>query len=306
MPPTDTPGRFLAHLQSNPPAFLPAPLERSCYPPGLRGRIAWYRGLARLQFRRILYAWGGAGGLFLALAAGTSEYTDPRTAALFRAAGLAHVLALSGMHLSIFSGLSRRAAKKAGKRGSELLGVLLVLLFVWFAGFTPSLRRALIFFLLGFLCKVVGKSAGGIQLLSLTFFIHVFWKPQEIAALSFMLSYGGLGGILLFGEGLRPLLVRLRLPTASSLAASLGAFMATSPVSALAFGYLTPVSILSSTVVSPLITLFMTGGILCTLVSIAVPVLVFPLGSAMGALYRILAWLAELFSQVPRIDVGGG
>ena len=49
-----------------------------------------------------MYMWGSAGGLLLALLSASKEYTSSAFSDAFRLAGLSHILALSGMHVSIF------------------------------------------------------------------------------------------------------------------------------------------------------------------------------------------------------------
>ena len=109
-------------------------------------RAAKIRALSRLHFSRLMYAWGNAGGLVLALLSGSREYLPPEAGEAFRNAGLSHILALSGMHLSLFSGLAFFIGKKSlGKRFAPILEIFAVLLFFWFAGKSPSLFRALLF-----------------------------------------------------------------------------------------------------------------------------------------------------------------
>ena len=71
-----------------------------------------FRALCRLYFKRMMFAWGSAGGLLLALLCGARDFTESETADAFRMAGLSHILALSGMHLSLFYGLAAFAGKK--------------------------------------------------------------------------------------------------------------------------------------------------------------------------------------------------
>ena len=63
-----------------------------------------------------MFYWNEAGGLFLALISGIREYTDQSAADSFRRAGLSHILALSGMHLSLFSGITAKISHKTGKK----------------------------------------------------------------------------------------------------------------------------------------------------------------------------------------------
>jgi competence protein ComEC len=304
LPPFTQDTGHLARLQGQESVFLADTLEDLSYAPGPRGTIAHFRALCRLEFRRVLYAWGPAGGLFLALVSGAAEYTEPEVSLLFKLAGLAHVLALSGMHLSIFSGMSRRVSQGAGKRYAERFSLVTVILFVWFAGFSPSLRRALIFFLIIILSKRSGKAAGMLEALAATFIIHTLMAPAEALTISFLLSYAGLLGITLLAPLVNRALVRIPYFFCSeSFAASIGAFMSTSPISALFFGYLTPGSIIASTVVSPLITLFVVSGIVCVIASFVAPPLLFPLGKGMNLLYRLIVTLVRGFAEIPRIGV---
>ena len=294
------------------------------------------RLVLRLAFKRVLYAWGNAGGLFLALVTGAREYTEEKLSTLFTTAGLAHVLALSGMHLSIFTQASSKLSKKTGARAGNAVSFATVLLFVWFAGFTPSLRRAFLCFLLQFCAKLCGKRANMLSVLAAAFVIHACAFPHEAASVSFMLSYLGLAGILLASQTLQPLAVRAVLKAESFFAehprsipsvmrnaaqkfhalcdsaaafvvanttVGAGAFMTTSPVSARVFGFLTPVSIISSVVVSPLVTLFILTGICCVIITLAVPQSTFALAKIMDALYRLMIACVTLFAKIPPVTL---
>jgi competence protein ComEC len=302
LPPLADSSDMFSKLQGNTSTFFAEGAESAFYTDTLPGKLAYFRALCRLSFKRILYAWGDAGGLFLALASGASEYTNSNLASMFKGAGLAHVLALSGMHLSIFSGLTQAFTKKSGKRISDILSVVMVCAFVWFAGFTPSLRRALIFFLLRLFAKRAGKGSGMTEILAATFFIHFFIAPEELLAVSFILSYAGLAGILV----LAPLVNRLfaRIPYcygASGVSASAGALLATSPVTVLFWGTFTPISIISSSVISPLITVFMVTGLVCAAASFLLPFFLFPLGGLMNAVYQVIVFFVGIFAKVPPI-----
>jgi competence protein ComEC len=142
------------------------------------------------------------------------------------------------------------------------------------------------------------------EALAAAFFIHTLWQPAEALTISFLLSYAGLLGILLFSAPVNRALVRIPYFFCSeSFAASMGAFMSTSPVSGAFFGYLTPGSIIASTVVSPLITLFVMAGIVCVIAGLIAPPLIFPLGTGMNLLYRLIATLVRIFAQIPRLGI---
>ena len=83
--------------------------------------------------------WGRAGGFLLALLSGSKEYLDSKISNTFRHSGLSHILALSGMHLSLISSIAGIVENKSAlKKLGLLLKVGTIILFVWFAGISPS------------------------------------------------------------------------------------------------------------------------------------------------------------------------
>ena len=78
------------------------------------GKIQKSRAFCRLEFKRMMFSWGKAGGFLLALLSGSKEYLDIDLVENFKKSGLSHILALSGMHLSLLSGIAAFIGKKIG------------------------------------------------------------------------------------------------------------------------------------------------------------------------------------------------
>ena len=78
----------------------------STYENSIRGNIYKFRGYCRIQFKRLMKDWGRAGGFLLALLSGSKEYLDSKISNTFKHSGLSHILALSGMHLSLISSIA--------------------------------------------------------------------------------------------------------------------------------------------------------------------------------------------------------
>lgn len=264
------------------------------------------RALSRLLFKRLMYSWGNAGGFFLALLSGSREYLEEGLSELFRATGLSHILALSGMHLSLFSGLSSRLGKRSlGKKYSFILELLALILFVWFAGRSPSLFRALLCSLLsmGFRKLKINK-VSMLNILSLSFLLHVMLYPGDALNLSFKLSYGALAGILLFNELISRFLVRVFPPGISDgLGQSISAQTITAPVSVHAFGYITPAGIPASVVVSPLVTVFIYAGLVLFMLTIVFPVFHDVSFWIMNTIYGLIVRSVSFFKIIPKIVI---
>jgi competence protein ComEC len=272
----------------------------------VRFKIASFRGKCRLRFKRLMFSWGRAGGFILALLAGERGYTDDFTAENFRNAGLSHVLALSGMHLSFFSSFSSRAGKKFfGKKYDCLLKFLGILFFAWFAGFSPSLFRAFCFSLISLLCSAVFcAKIDSFSVLCAVFLFHASAVPEDVFSVSFMLSYLALGGIMLFSEFLAIFLSRIfPFSVSNAVSASAAANFSTAPVSLHFFGSISSAAIVSSSVVSPLVSGFLTAAVWLIAFSLAIPWISVAAGGFLNAFCSLIFFLAEFFARFPQIRI---
>ena len=285
-----------------PNGFYVRECSAAYWPSSCRGRLAHVRALCRLQFKRLMYSWGSGGGLLLALLCGAREYTDTATQDAFRRAGLSHILALSGMHLSMFSAIALFFGKRAGiKKLTFILRIITLIAFVWFAGFSPSLTRAFICAMLMIVANIAGaKKPDTFSILCFSFLLQSAICPQDISSVAFILSYGALAGILLtsrffnmFYSKFSPRMI------ASSLSAATGAQTVTAPISLKIFGTFSPIGIVSSTVVSPFITIFIYSGLLLILLSLIFPFLAKPSGIFINLQYTVITYIVSIFSLVP-------
>ncbi|MDE7227238.1 MAG: ComEC/Rec2 family competence protein [Treponemataceae bacterium] len=275
---------------------------------GLAGKIRHFRARCRLYCRRLLYAWGDAGGLLLALVSGSREYTDSAVADAFRYAGLSHILALSGMHLSLVGGLALAVGRRvAGRRIAETLQLAAIVFFVWFAGLSPSLFRALVCALIPFVCaKLSLRRPDAVVVLCAAFLLHLMVFPGHLQSAAFMLSYGALAGILLLGAPIRRLLCARIVPAISdALSASAAAQVFTAPITLRLFGCLMPVGIVASVAVAPLVTWFLYAGLCGMVVCLAFPCLAPAVGFLLDLLYDAVRGLAGFFARFPVLSIIG-
>lgn len=291
---------FKGRLSQN--GFYVRECSAAWWPPTCRGRLAHLRALCRLHFKRLMYSWGSGGGLLLALLCGAREYTETATQDSFRRAGLSHILALSGMHLSMFSAIAMFFGKRAGiKKLTFILRIVTLFAFVWFAGFSPSLTRAFICAMLMIAAAIAGaRKPDTFSILCFSFLLQSAICPQDIHSVAFILSYGALAGILLtsrffnmFYSKFSPRMI------ASSLSAATGAQTVTAPISLKIFGSFSPIGIVSSTIVSPFVTVFIYSGLFLILLSLIFPFLAKPSGIFINLQYTVITYIVSFFSLVP-------
>lgn len=270
---------------------------------GWKNFLSKIRGFFRLQFKRLMYMWGNAGGLLLALLSSSKEYTSFEFSNAFRLAGLSHILALSGMHVSIFSTLTEKSFFKIlGKNKTNFLSLIIVLLFVWFAGIAPSLTRAMISTIIIFIAAKLNLKLKILDILCLSFLIQLSIYPQDSSSISFILSYLALFGILTVGTYIKPFLTNfLGTTLSSSLSSSIGAVLVTIPVCAVIWGYITPIGIISTIFISPLVTFFLIFGLISVIICLIFPFFTYPLGTILQIVYYLIDNVATLFAKVPPI-----
>jgi len=241
------------------------------------------------------------GGLASALLLGMRDDLDVELSDGFRNSGCTHILALSGMHLAILSGiLAFLIRKPLGIRWASLVGAIFVLVYVFVAGSQPSLVRAAIMYFIGTFAIWGLLKARPLSLLCMAFMIQLLFQGETGASLSFILSYLALLGILTLGEAVRDLF-RGRLPEVlgAGLSASVGAFVFTAPVVALYFASVRPIGILAGLIAAPVASIFM----ILSLAALAASFLPFPVWNIfdfiLARIYRLLELFVGLAGRVP-------
>lgn len=294
-----------ARWQDNLGTFSMSNIQYEGHEGGVIGFLMHFRAVCRLIFKRMMFSWGYAGGLVLSLLSGAKEYLEDGLGESFRTAGLSHILALSGMHLSFFGNLSGQAGRVAGKSSVIPFQLFGVLFFVWFAGLSPSLFRAMLCALISLAGKLFHcKRFDTLEVLCCSFLIHSAVFPKDMFSVAFMLSYGALAGILIFSDLFKRLLVPIFPENiSSSLSASTGAQIITAPISLGIFGSFAPVGIVATVIVSPVVSIFMTVSLVFIVTGFLFPFLSPVFGSIMDTIYGGLAFIVRIFAKVPPIKI---
>ncbi len=133
-------------------------------------------------------------GICKAVLLGESGELDAESRALFRESGAAHLLAISGLHLSILGTSSYEFFRFLGLSHvyAGLFGGILILCYGILAGAHASILRALIMLLLHFLGKAAGRSYDMLSSLSLAFLLLLCFQPFLLFHAGFQLSFAAL------------------------------------------------------------------------------------------------------------------
>lgn len=114
--------------------------------------------------------------------------------------GTLHIVALSGMNISILASIiSTSLLRVFSRRIASLLTVGSIIGFVWFVGPSASVIRAAIMGCITLLAVVFGRQTWGLYSLFIAGGIMLMIHPAWIGDLSFQLSFLATLGIILFG-----------------------------------------------------------------------------------------------------------
>ena len=175
-----------------------------------------------------------------------------------------------------------------------------IILFVWFAGAAPSLNRALGMMILIIIGKSLGLQPPMISVLCTMLIFHIAVKPDDALSLGFMLSYGALAGILIFGSAVFDILNgKIPPKILGSFSASIGAQTFTAPIVISKIGILAPIGIIASVIVSPLISAFLILGLGAIFISLLFPFAGFIFSYFLNAFYDLIFFIIRIFALFP-------
>ena len=202
--------------------------------------------------------------LLQALLLGYRQDGSGGLAALFRRAGCAHLLALSGMHLGVLSlGILVVLTPLAGRRTALLLSFFTILAYLFLVGARPSMLRAVLMYGVGVSAALfLGIKITAHYLVAVTFLLHVLLFPQNFGDLGFQLSYTALMGICGWTSAIsRSLPAVMPRCLREGLAATIAAQCCTAALVVKSFGVLYPVGFISPLLLTPLVTIWMWSGL---------------------------------------------
>ena len=161
----------------------------------------------------------------------------------FRAAGLTHLMAVSGANLAVVlaAGLWLAGVGGAGRRALAVVGIVLVVLLVVVTRWEPSVLRAGVMAGLVLLGVATGRGPGGRRALCLAVVVLLLADPGLAGALGFQLSVAATAGVLWLGPAVaRALPDRVPERVRRAAGMTLGAQATAVPALAIALG---PVSL---------------------------------------------------------------
>ena len=201
-------------------------------------------------------------GQVLALTLGNREYLSPEIKALYREAGAAHILALSGMHLGILYGFMRMIVRRLSYTKWRWLTLVVVLFVIWsyalLTGLPLSLVRAALMMSLALVLQMCWEGRKSIDILNVSVALVLLTDPASVMDVGFQMSCAAMLGIIVWGIPICEHWARLPYIcnlTASSLTISISAQLGVLPLTLFYFESVACYGAITSLMAIPLTTL---------------------------------------------------
>ena len=242
-----------------------------------------------------------------ALLLGDRTDIDYETSTAFKVSGIMHIIAVSGLHVTILFTLIYTACFKR-RFLVALIGISTMVIFAAIAGFSPSVTRAAIMMILMMLALLLDRDYDGPTELAFACLVMLAANPLVVTSASFQLSVSSVAGIFLFKDGIHDWLCKLwpgrsnrgiRKWIIGSLAVTISAMSLTTPLVAYYYGTVSLVGILTNVLALWVISFVFYGIMLVCLLECFWP------GLAAGVAW-VIAWpiryvlvLAKCFASIP-------
>lgn len=190
---------------------------------------------------------------------GDATVMSPEMRADFRRAGLAHVLALSGLHVGVLCGTVLILLWPLRLLRLKWLAETSAIVFVWWfaamTGFSASVTRATVMATMLLIASTAQRRHSSANALCLAAIMVLMVDPTALFTAGFQLSFAAVAGILLFARKLNPVSERCRLPykAVSMLTVTLAAVLATSVITIYHFHSFPLCFAVANTMAAPLI-----------------------------------------------------
>lgn len=228
-----------------------------------------------------------AGGLAAALVTGDRSFLRQEDQTALRDTGLAHLLAISGLHLSIVGGLTffliRRslvmieplALRVPVQKIAAVVALLTCAAYLIVSGASVSTQRAFIMAAIVFLAVIFDRAAISLRTFAIALIAVVLLQPESVVTPGFQMSFAATGGLIAAYEVWRNhrssrerVLGPIGFAWASIILTSVVSDAATAPFSFFHFERLSPVGLFANFAIMPVVT-FVTAPIAALTVVLA-------------------------------------
>lgn len=256
-------------------------------------------------------------GLQAALLTGVRAYIPPEQTENLRVAGLAHVLAISGMHMGLLAGgsfwlatlilatISPLSRRYDVRKPAAIIGALAATGYLILSGASVATQRAYIMAIIVFLAVVLDRRAFSMRSVMVAALVTLMFHPEALISVGFQMSFAAVAAlVVVYREWdkrriYKPqthLWDRLKRNFLTLTVTSFVAGTATSGFAVLHFNRIARYSLVGNILAMPLFTFLVMPAALATLIALPFGLEQFPLlvmGKGLSGMLIIAEWVAS-------------
>lgn len=197
--------------------YVMGSIYKTSWPEGFYNKSYWLQKLRTKISKNILHKKNEEKiddneAVLVALLAGKRTYLTEEIYNAYRSSGLAHLLAISGLHIGLVAGFiffgvrkllafsPSLALKNNLKIPAAVLACLACLFYTLLAGATLPTLRAFLMVCFVFFAVVLGRLHNTLRILMFTLILVLFFWPESIITASFQMSFIAVFALTLFNE----------------------------------------------------------------------------------------------------------
>lgn len=188
---------------------------------------------------------------------GEMSYLDQDYQIKYREMGLAHLMAVSGLHIGIISSFLISAFAILGINRKINIGTTIAILWIYgyLIGFPPSVLRSLIMFTVLMYSQIQFRAYDEINTIAFAAFILLIYNPLWLFNVGFQLSFMATLSLLLLLKEMRNKFYPYKGKAMTSLYSILAVQIGVAPITMYYFNSISPMSILANFLLIPLLSI---------------------------------------------------
>lgn len=216
---------------------------------------------------------GETAAVCFAMLTGNSSFISEGTLSSFRNGGIAHVFAVSGLHIGVIFGALTLLFKKlpVNRFVSAAVRAGVIIFYAGVCGFTPSSVRAAVTCTAAVAASLCHKKYDGLNSLSFAAIILLLINPLYLYGVGFLLSFGAALGVMTLQRNISAILSFIPSKLCKLLSVGLAVNLMTIPTQFKHFGYISWAGLFLNIVIVPVVSVLYLLLFVCVTLSAVAP-----------------------------------
>ena len=224
----------------------------------------------------------------------------------FRNSSLAHILSISGTHVSyiIFGSIFILENLKLSKKKTYFISILIIIIFMFITNFVPSVVRSCLSGIMMIFSKIVYRKQDMLTSLALSLLILLIINPFCIFDIGLQLSYTGVLGIIIFNNRIKKLLDKyvksnnkILTTIKEGVSVSLSVQILILPIQIINFNNINLVFIISNLIAIPILGLVMILGFISIFISYFIFEIAITISKFVEILLEVIIFISNITGE---------